>query len=192
MLRNPELHLFNFFNIISFTNLCYFLYFQFNPDYCPMNSTREDSPISDISNGSGLLVVNNQSPLTGCRRHNHNQNRFKRYADDDHYDNISLGNKSNLSSFYAGLRSSKRFSGSGSSNSVNGTANGAATIAYVRQRKDSTKSTQSCQLDTESPNKNGNGMITKSLNIKGSRRKHSIGCLNAFSSSPDSPGNYYG
>lgn len=157
-------------------------------DDCPLNSTREASPISDISNVSGPLV--NQSPASSCRRHHHLRSK-QRYNDDDHYDNISLGNKTNLSGFYAGLRNSKRFSsGSGGSNgSVNGTANGAATIAYVRQRKDSTQSTQSCQFDAESPHKHG---TTKSLNIKGSRRKHSIGCLNAFSSSPDSPGNYYG
>lgn len=171
-----------------------------NPDACP----REASPISDISTGSGHLV--SQSPAASCRHHHHVRSK-RLYVDDEadddgddddgdnHYDNISLGNnRNNFSSFYAGLRNSKRFSsGSGSNCSVNGTANGAATIAYVRQRKDSTTSTQSCHFDTESPHKYSiGGGISKSLNIKGSRRKHSIGCLNAFSSSPDSPGNYYG
>ncbi|XP_075165222.1 ral GEF with PH domain and SH3 binding motif [Haematobia irritans] len=170
---------------------------------CP--AAREASPMSDISNGSGPLVT--QSPVaSACRRHRNIRSK-RLYIDDEadydddgdqshNYDNISLGNnRNNFSGFYAGLRSSKRFSsGSGSNSSVNGTANGAATIAYVRQRKDSTKSTQSCRFDAESPHKhNGSsGGISKSLNIKGSRRKHSIGCLNAFSSSPDSPGNYYG
>lgn len=177
---------------------------------CP----REASPMSDISTGSGPLMSHSPAAMAStCRRHHHIMGG-KRYVvgaddedddDDDndndedngrqhrHYDNISLGNnRTNFSGFYAGLRSSKRFSSSGSNSSVNGTANGAATIGYVRQRKDSTKSTQSCHFDAESPLKlNGSG-ITKSLNIKGSRRKHSIGCLNAFSSSPDSPGNYYG
>ncbi|XP_017108133.2 ras-specific guanine nucleotide-releasing factor RalGPS1 isoform X2 [Drosophila bipectinata] len=32
---------------------------------------------------------------------------------------------------------------------------------------------------------------SKTLNIKSTRRKNSIGCLNSFSSSPDSPGCYY-
>lgn len=154
-------------------------------DDCPLNSTRETSPMSNISDVSGPLV--NQSPVSECRRHHHISSK-QRY-DDDHYDNISLGNKSNFSGFYVGLRNSKRFSSSGSNSSVNGTANGAATIAYVRQRKDSIQSTQSYQFDGESPHKQN---ISKSLNIKGSRRKNSIGCLNAFSSSPDSPGNYYG
>lgn len=154
-------------------------------DDCLLNLTREASPMSDISNVSGPLV--SQSPGSECRRHHHI--RSKQRFDDDHYDNISLGNKSNFSGFYAGLRNSKRFSNSGSNSSVNGTANGAATIAYVRQRKDSIQSTQSYQFDGESPHKQN---ISKSLNIKGSRRKNSIGCLNAFSSSPDSPGNYYG
>ncbi|XP_065367681.1 ras-specific guanine nucleotide-releasing factor RalGPS1 isoform X2 [Calliphora vicina] len=156
-------------------------------DDCPLHLTREASPMSDISTGSGPLV--NQSPASTCRRHHHQRMRSKQRYDDDHYDNISLGNKNNFSGFYAGLRNSKRFSSSGSNGSVNGTANGAATIAYVRQRKDSTQSTQSCQFEGDSPLKQN---ISKSLNIKGSRRKNSIGCLNAFSSSPDSPGNYYG
>ncbi|XP_059225576.1 ras-specific guanine nucleotide-releasing factor RalGPS1 isoform X2 [Stomoxys calcitrans] len=169
-------------------------------------TAREASPMSDVSNGSGPLV-SQQSPVTSaCRRHRNVRSKrlyIDDEADDDddddygqahNYDNISLGNnRNNFSGFYAGLRSSKRFSsGSGSNSSVNGTANGAATIAYVRQRKDSTKSTQSCRFDAESPHKHNGGGISKSLNIKGSRRKHSIGCLNAFSSSPDSPGNYYG
>ncbi|XP_073846413.1 ral GEF with PH domain and SH3 binding motif [Musca autumnalis] len=181
---------------------------QHDDDVC----TREASPLSDTSNGSGLLVTQSPVPAAAstCRRHNHNIRTKRLYIDDEadddddddqhdgnhkhHYDNISLGNnRSNFSGFYAGLRNSKRFSsGSGSNSSVNGTANGAATIGYVRHRKDSTQSTQSCQFDTESPHKHLNaGGISKSLNIKG-RRKHSIGCLNAFSSSPDSPGNYYG
>lgn len=156
-------------------------------DDCPLNLTREASPMSDISTGRGPLV--NQSPASSCRRHHHQRMRSKSRYDDDHYDNISLGNKNNFAGFYAGLRGSKRFSSSGSNGSVNGTANGAATIAYVRQRKDSTQSTQSYQFEADSPHKQN---ISKSLNIKGTRRKNSIGCLNAFSSSPDSPGNYYG
>lgn len=154
-------------------------------DNFSLNLTREASPMSDISNVSGPLV--SQSPDSEYRRHHHI--RSKQRNNDDYYDNISLDNKNNFGGFYAGLRNSKRFSSSGSNSSVNGTANGAATIAYVRQRKDSTQSTQSYQFDGESPYKHN---ISKSLNIKGSRRKNSIGCLNAFSSSPDSPGNYYG
>lgn len=156
-------------------------------DECRINLARDTSPMSDISTGSGPLV--NMSPATSCRRHHHHHHQrlsCKQRYDDD---NISLGSKSNFSGFYAGLRNSKRFSSGGSNGSVNGTANGAATIAYVRQRKDSTQSTQSCQFEVDSPHKQN---ISKSLNIKGSRRKNSIGCLNAFSSSPDSPGNYYG
>lgn len=199
---------------LSSDNLRYVEFVGQNDDECP----REASPLSDTSNGSGPLMVT-QSPaaagraVPSCRRHNHNIRTKRLYIDDEaddddgdnddrhdgnqyhQYDNISLGNnRSNFSGFYAGLRNSKRFSsGSGSNSSVNGTANGAATIGYVRHRKDSTHSTQSCQFESESPHKhhhNASG-ISKSLNIKG-RRKHSIGCLNAFSSSPDSPGNYYG
>ncbi|XP_005176804.1 ras-specific guanine nucleotide-releasing factor RalGPS1 [Musca domestica] len=199
---------------LSSDNLRYVEFVGQNDDECP----REASPLSDTSNGSGPLMVTHSPAAAGravpsCRRHNHNIRTKRLYIDDEaddddgddddqhdgnqyhQYDNISLGNnRSNFSGFYAGLRNSKRFSsGSGSNSSVNGTANGAATIGYVRHRKDSTHSTQSCQFESESPHKhhhNASG-ISKSLNIKG-RRKHSIGCLNAFSSSPDSPGNYYG
>uniref|UniRef100_A0A1A9WQS3 Ras-GEF domain-containing protein n=1 Tax=Glossina brevipalpis TaxID=37001 RepID=A0A1A9WQS3_9MUSC len=106
-------------------------------------------------------------------------------------DNLSLGgHKNNFSALCAGLRNSKRFS-STASNVNDRIVDGAATIAYVRQRKDSNNSTQSCNYlaDSESI---GPQCSSKSLNIKNSRRKNSIGCLTAFSSSPDSPGNYYG
>lgn len=91
-------------------------------------------------------------------------------------------------------RNAKRFSNSssnsnGSNNSGNGTANGAATISYTRQRKDSIKSNHSCHaLD-------GGDRLTssasKTMSAKSSRRKNSIGCLTALSSSPSSPGCYY-
>ena len=78
-----------------------------------------------------------------------------------------------------GLRNSKRLSYG------NGTANGSATISYARQRKDSTKSTQSCHMDLER-------LSQSASKAKSVRRKNSIGCLNTLSSSPGSPGGYYG
>ncbi|KAI9582784.1 ras-specific guanine nucleotide-releasing factor RalGPS1 isoform X2 [Glossina fuscipes] len=216
-------------------------------DYSLQHGTRDSSPISDASNGSGPFVSQSPAINSVCRRHRHQsqqqqcqstrnsylgRRRSKRHTlgyddvnnencnndddddddDDDNGidnyevdshgkslndDNLSLsGHKSNFSALCASLRNSRRFS-STASNVINdrvadGAANnGAATIAYVRQHKDDNNSTQSCNYldDSEST---GAQCSSKSLNIKSSRRKNSIGCLTAFSSSPDSPGNYYG
>lgn len=205
-----------------------------------LHGTRDSSPISDASNGSGPFVSQSPAINSVCRRHRHQsqqqcqstrnsylgRRRSKRHTlgyddvnnencnnddddddDIDNYDvdsngkslnddNISLsGHKSNFSALCASLRNSKRFSSTASNVNdrvVDGAANnGAATIAYVRQHKDGNNSIQSCNYlgDSESM---GAQCSSKSLNIKSSRRKNSIGCLTAFSSSPDSPGNYYG
>ncbi|KAH8284620.1 hypothetical protein KR018_008217 [Drosophila ironensis] len=63
-------------------------------------------------------------------------------------------------------------------------ANGNAhTLACLRQEKGHKDS----QMDVPATQ----AQASKTLNIKSSRRKNSIGCLNSFSSSPDSPGCYY-
>ncbi|XP_052839100.1 ras-specific guanine nucleotide-releasing factor RalGPS1 isoform X2 [Drosophila gunungcola] len=63
-------------------------------------------------------------------------------------------------------------------------ANGNAhTMACLRQEK------LQKEHDMEPPM--SQPQTSKTLNIKSTRRKNSIGCLNSFSSSPDSPGCYY-
>ncbi|XP_064540424.1 ras-specific guanine nucleotide-releasing factor RalGPS2 isoform X2 [Drosophila montana] len=64
--------------------------------------------------------------------------------------------------------------------SSNGNAH---TMACLRQDK-SQQELQAEQAQAQLP-------VSKTLNIKGTRRKNSIGCLTSFSSSPDSPGCYY-
>nr|NP_725613.1 Ral GEF with PH domain and SH3 binding motif, isoform A [Drosophila melanogaster]NP_725614.1 Ral GEF with PH domain and SH3 binding motif, isoform B [Drosophila melanogaster]NP_725615.1 Ral GEF with PH domain and SH3 binding motif, isoform E [Drosophila melanogaster]AAF57952.1 Ral GEF with PH domain and SH3 binding motif, isoform B [Drosophila melanogaster]AAM70887.1 Ral GEF with PH domain and SH3 binding motif, isoform A [Drosophila melanogaster]AAM70888.1 Ral GEF with PH domain and SH3 bi len=62
--------------------------------------------------------------------------------------------------------------------------NGSAhTMACLRQEK--TYKEQQMEPPSMQP------QASKTLNIKSTRRKNSIGCLNSFSSSPDSPGCYY-
>ncbi|EDW48193.1 GM21723 [Drosophila sechellia] len=59
----------------------------------------------------------------------------------------------------------------------------AHTMACLRQEK--THKEQQMEPPSMQP------QASKTLNIKSTRRKNSIGCLNSFSSSPDSPGCYY-
>lgn len=59
----------------------------------------------------------------------------------------------------------------------------AHTMACLRQDK-GPKELQAEQAQAQQP-------VSKTLNIKSTRRKNSIGCLTSFSSSPDSPGCYY-
>ncbi|XP_017961703.1 ras-specific guanine nucleotide-releasing factor RalGPS1 isoform X1 [Drosophila navojoa] len=59
----------------------------------------------------------------------------------------------------------------------------AHTMACLRQDK-GPKELQAEQAQAQQP-------ASKTLNIKSTRRKNSIGCLTSFSSSPDSPGCYY-
>uniref|UniRef100_W8B793 Ras-specific guanine nucleotide-releasing factor RalGPS1 n=2 Tax=Ceratitis capitata TaxID=7213 RepID=W8B793_CERCA len=83
-----------------------------------------------------------------------------------------------------GLRNSKKRYSCGR----DGSHDGAATISYMRPRKDSTRSTQSCQFDAEQLTQ---AIASKTMHVKSNRRKNSIGCLNSLSSSPGSPGCYY-
>ncbi|XP_017044745.1 ras-specific guanine nucleotide-releasing factor RalGPS1 isoform X2 [Drosophila ficusphila] len=64
--------------------------------------------------------------------------------------------------------------------STNGNAH---TMACLRQEK--------AQKDQQIEPPASKPQASKTLNIKSTRRKNSIGCLNSFSSSPDSPGCYY-
>ncbi|KPU76820.1 uncharacterized protein Dana_GF11409, isoform B [Drosophila ananassae] len=99
----------------------------------------------------------------------------------------------------------------------NGCAGQAYASAQFKQSSPSSQTLQSQQprpTKQRSPNPNGNAhtlaclrqekaqkdnqmeppatqQASKTLNIKSTRRKNSIGCLNSFSSSPDSPGCYY-
>ncbi|XP_016988825.1 ras-specific guanine nucleotide-releasing factor RalGPS1 isoform X2 [Drosophila rhopaloa] len=59
----------------------------------------------------------------------------------------------------------------------------AHTMACLRQEK--------TQKDHQMEPPMTQPQTSKTLNIKSTRRKNSIGCLNSFSSSPDSPGCYY-
>lgn len=105
---------------------------------------------------------------------------YSNYHSGSSYDSHTMDNNQHRSNC---LRNSKRFSGGLLGNGT--TANGSATISYVRQRKDSAKSIQSCHMDLE--------RLTQSAGkLKNGKRKNSIGCLNTLSSSPGSPGGYYG
>ncbi|XP_030369129.1 ras-specific guanine nucleotide-releasing factor RalGPS1 isoform X1 [Scaptodrosophila lebanonensis] len=86
----------------------------------------------------------------------------------------------------------------------NGNGNGNAnTIAYIRQQAQQTprqqlaasaKNLMKQELEVKQhvgKHQQQQQPSSKSLNIKSGRRKNSIGCLNSFSSSPDSPGCYY-
>ncbi|XP_070069038.1 ras-specific guanine nucleotide-releasing factor RalGPS1 [Drosophila takahashii] len=64
--------------------------------------------------------------------------------------------------------------------SANGNAH---TMACLRKEK--------TQKEHQMEPPNMQPQASKTLNIKSTRRKNSIGCLNSFSSSPDSPGCYY-
>ncbi|XP_022222067.2 ras-specific guanine nucleotide-releasing factor RalGPS1 isoform X2 [Drosophila obscura] len=64
--------------------------------------------------------------------------------------------------------------------SPNGNAH---TMACLRQEKSHKEHQMEPQMMQQ--------QASKTLNIKSTRRKNSIGCLNSFSSSPDSPGCYY-
>ncbi|KRF79219.1 ras-specific guanine nucleotide-releasing factor RalGPS2 isoform X3 [Drosophila virilis] len=63
-------------------------------------------------------------------------------------------------------------------------SNGSAhTMACLRQDKS--------QQELQAEHEQAQQPVSKTLNIKSTRRKNSIGCLTSFSSSPDSPGCYY-
>ncbi|XP_032590461.1 ras-specific guanine nucleotide-releasing factor RalGPS1 isoform X2 [Drosophila grimshawi] len=64
-----------------------------------------------------------------------------------------------------------------------GSTGNAHTMACLRQEK-AQKELRTEQIQAQQP-------TSKTLNIKSTRRKNSIGCLTSFSSSPDSPGCYY-
>ncbi|XP_054737146.1 ras-specific guanine nucleotide-releasing factor RalGPS1 isoform X1 [Anastrepha obliqua] len=156
-------------------------YVELGDEYLYRN-LREDSPRSDTqSNGSNgymappTFISNNQ--------HHHRTQQEQSTSQQQQRDNYTNSMSNCGQQHTAGLRNSKRYScGRDSSH------DGAATISYMRPRKDSTRSTQSCQFDAEQLTQ---AIASKTMHVKSSRRKNSIGCLNSLSSSPGSPGCYY-
>ncbi|XP_037956797.1 ras-specific guanine nucleotide-releasing factor RalGPS1 isoform X2 [Teleopsis dalmanni] len=134
---------------------------------------REESPTNDSPNYEFRESYNNHPNLSI----NQNQRPFT--------ENKTNGHDSELEG--SGLRNNCGHNSKRYSCRSNGTINGAATISYVRPRKDSIKSVQSCHLDTDRLTFSGSNTI----NIKNTRRKNSIGCLNTFSSSPETSEYYY-
>lgn len=68
--------------------------------------------------------------------------------------------------------------------SPNGNAHTMACLRQDKHQKELLAEQQAQQAAQQSA-------ASKTLNIKSTRRKNSIGCLTSFSSSPDSPGCYY-
>ncbi|XP_053965509.1 ras-specific guanine nucleotide-releasing factor RalGPS1 [Anastrepha ludens] len=156
-------------------------YVELGDEYLYRN-LREDSPRSDTqSNGSNgymappTFISNNQ--------HHHRTQQEQSTSQQQQRDNYTNSMSNCGQQHTAGLRNSKRYSCG-----RDGSHDGAATISYMRPRKDSTRSTQSCQFDAEQLTQ---AIASKTMHVKSSRRKNSIGCLNSLSSSPGSPGCYY-
>ncbi|XP_067632045.1 ras-specific guanine nucleotide-releasing factor RalGPS1 isoform X2 [Eurosta solidaginis] len=125
-------------------------------------------------NNTPQMQLQQQQQPQHHHSHPHQQQQLHNYTN-------SMGNCGQQQNS-AGIRNSKRYSCSGRRESSH---DGAATISYMRPRKDSTRSTQSCQFDREQLTQ---AIASKTMQVKSYRRKNSIGCLNSLSSSP---GCYY-
>ncbi|XP_011178765.1 ras-specific guanine nucleotide-releasing factor RalGPS1 isoform X1 [Zeugodacus cucurbitae] len=174
-------------------------YVELGEEYLYKN-LREDSPRSDThSNGSNGCMApptyttnNHHQHLTQHEQEQQQQQQqalnlqqSHRQQQQQQHHRVDFANSMNNcgQQHTAGLRNSKRYSCG-----RNGSHDGAATISYMRPRKDSTRSTQSCQFDAEQLSQ---AIASKTMHVKSNRRKNSIGCLNSLSSSPGSPGCYY-
>ncbi|XP_017476985.1 PREDICTED: ras-specific guanine nucleotide-releasing factor RalGPS1 isoform X1 [Rhagoletis zephyria] len=172
-------------------------YVELGDEYIYKN-LREDSPRSDTqSNGSNgymapptLISNNHHQHLTQQQQQQQShaqqfQQQQQQQQQQEHSRNNYTNSMSNCGQQHSAnnIRNSKRYS-CGRDRSHDG----ASTISYMRPRKDSTRSTQSCQFDAEQLTQ---AIASKTMHVKSSRRKNSIGCLNSLSSSPGSPGCYY-
>ncbi|XP_036331608.1 ras-specific guanine nucleotide-releasing factor RalGPS1 isoform X1 [Rhagoletis pomonella] len=167
-------------------------YVELGDEYIYKN-LREDSPRSDTqSNGSNgymappTLISNNHHQHLAQQQQSHTpQFQQQQQQQQEHSRNNYTNSMSNCGQQHSAnnIRNSKRYS-CGRDRSHDG----ASTISYMRPRKDSTRSTQSCQFDAEQLTQ---AIASKTMHVKSSRRKNSIGCLNSLSSSPGSPGCYY-
>nr|XP_036218676.1 ras-specific guanine nucleotide-releasing factor RalGPS1 isoform X1 [Bactrocera oleae] len=167
-------------------------YVELGEEYIYKN-LREDSPRSDThSNASSGCMApptyatsNHHQHLTQQEQQQQQLNLQQQQQPQPQHHRADYTNSMNNcgQQHSAGLRNSKRYSCG-----RNGSHDGAATISYMRPRKDSTRSTQSCQFDAEQLTQ---AIASKTMHVKSSRRKNSIGCLNSLSSSPGSPGCYY-
>lgn len=175
----------------------YSAWLQLGEEYIYKN-LREDSPRRETHSNGGnsymapppTYISNNHHQHLAQQQQQHQQqqqsnSQQQQQPQRDKYTNsMSNCGQQPQQQHSTGLRNSKKRYSCGR----DGSHDGAATISYMRPRKDSTRSTQSCQFDAEQLTQ---AIASKTMHVKSNRRKNSIGCLNSLSSSPGSPGCYY-
>ncbi|CAD7013324.1 ras-specific guanine nucleotide-releasing factor RalGPS1 [Ceratitis capitata] len=166
-------------------------YVELGEEYIYKN-LREDSPRRETHSNGGnsymapppTYISNNHHQHLAQQQQQSNSQQQQQPQRDKYTNSMSNCGQQPQQQHSTGLRNSKKRYSCGR----DGSHDGAATISYMRPRKDSTRSTQSCQFDAEQLTQ---AIASKTMHVKSNRRKNSIGCLNSLSSSPGSPGCYY-